>query len=134
VVGLLDRLRERGARICLDDVHGSEADLHRLVTLCPDLVKVARRLVAGCDTRPAQVARITRLLSFARAHRITVCAEGVETAEELVTLHGLGVELVQGFLLGRPQSQWVEPLLPSARVGQQRGQRPWPPVNAGSVR
>ncbi len=35
-------------------------------------------------------------------------AEGVETAEELATLVGLGVPLVQGYYLGRPGVPWPE--------------------------
>ena len=114
---MLDRFRDRGARVCLDDLVASQADLDRIVSLRPDLVKVDRSLVAGCDASPEQVELIERLLTFAQDYGVLVCAEGVETAEELVTLRSIGVPYVQGYLLGRPESHWVEPLQPALRVG-----------------
>jgi EAL domain-containing protein (putative c-di-GMP-specific phosphodiesterase class I) len=44
------------------------------------------------------------LLAFARETGSTLVAEGVETREELEMLRALGVQTVQGYLLGRPQS------------------------------
>jgi GGDEF domain-containing protein len=41
-------------------------------------------------------------------------AEGIESAEELRVLRDLGVELGQGYLLGKPQPQAVDQLLPAA--------------------
>jgi diguanylate cyclase (GGDEF)-like protein len=114
---MLDRFRSRGARVCLDDLVASTADLDRIVSLRPDLVKVDRSLVAGCDTDPEKVAGIERLLGFANGYGVGVCAEGVETVEELTTLRDLGVPLVQGYLLGRPEGEWIEPLQPAIRVG-----------------
>jgi diguanylate cyclase (GGDEF)-like protein len=114
---MLDRFRDRGARICLDDLVASQDDLDRIVSLRPDLVKVDRSLVTGCDTHPEKLERVEQLLTFARGYGVAVCAEGVETVEELVTLRTLGVPYVQGYLLGRPESHWIEPLQPSFRVG-----------------
>lgn len=122
IARMLDGFRDRGARVCLDDLVASPDDLDRIVSLRPDLVKVDRSLVAGCDTHPGQVADIDRLLCLARAHHVGVCAEGVETPSELSTLRDLGVTHVQGYLLGRPQRQWVEPLQPALRLGQLPGQ------------
>jgi diguanylate cyclase (GGDEF)-like protein len=117
VAGMLDRFRERGARICLDDLVASSEDLQRIESLRPDVVKVDRSLVAGCDTRPQQAERIAALLAVSGRHGVTVCAEGVETVGELATLRDLGVPYVQGYLLGRPEPHWVEPLQPALRVG-----------------
>jgi EAL domain-containing protein (putative c-di-GMP-specific phosphodiesterase class I) len=114
---MLDRFRDRGARVCLDDLIATTADLDRIVSLRPDLVKVDRSLVAGCDTDPDKVADIERLLAFAAGYGVEVCAEGVETVEELVTLRRLGMPFVQGYLLGRPEDHWIEPLQPALRVG-----------------
>ena len=42
------------------------------------------------------------LVLFAKRTRSVLIAEGIETAPELETLHALGVELGQGYFLGRP--------------------------------
>jgi EAL domain-containing protein (putative c-di-GMP-specific phosphodiesterase class I) len=39
---------------------------------------------------------------LARAFGFAVCAEGVETAEQLTYLRELGCDLAQGYYLGRP--------------------------------
>jgi diguanylate cyclase (GGDEF)-like protein len=113
---MLDRFRDRGARICLDDLVATPEDLERIVSLRPDVVKIDRSLVAGCDSRPEQVRDIARLVGFASAHGVEVCAEGVETEAELLTVRSMGVPYVQGYLLGRPASHWVEPLEPALRL------------------
>jgi EAL domain-containing protein (putative c-di-GMP-specific phosphodiesterase class I) len=43
-------------------------------------------------------------VKFADDHGAMVIAEGVERAEEFKTVQDLGVHLVQGFFLHRPQS------------------------------
>jgi EAL domain-containing protein (putative c-di-GMP-specific phosphodiesterase class I) len=80
-------------------------------------VKIDQRLVRGCDADPERSAEIARLVSFAQAYGVAVCAKGVETVAELLALRGLGVPYVQGYLLGRPEQHWVEPLQPALRVG-----------------
>ncbi|MFT6419303.1 MAG: EAL domain-containing protein (putative c-di-GMP-specific phosphodiesterase class I), partial [Cognaticolwellia sp.] len=42
------------------------------------------------------------LCGFAKAINCIILAEGVETQDELDTLRVLGVDKVQGYLLGRP--------------------------------
>ncbi|PER16893.1 EAL domain-containing protein, partial [Bacillus cereus] len=44
-------------------------------------------------------------LKIARASRAQVIAEGIELPEELAVLIEMGVDLVQGYLLARPQEQ-----------------------------
>ena len=120
VLRMLDRFRERGARICLDDVVATDPDLERVAALHPDVVKIDRSVVAGCDADPVRVQQLRRLLACAREQHAEVCAEGVETLEELQVLRDLEVPLVQGYLLGRPEDHWVEPLQPALRVSGSR--------------
>jgi EAL domain-containing protein (putative c-di-GMP-specific phosphodiesterase class I) len=42
------------------------------------------------------------MIAFANELEAVVLAEGIETADELDTLRGLGVDLGQGYLLGSP--------------------------------
>jgi EAL domain-containing protein (putative c-di-GMP-specific phosphodiesterase class I) len=95
----------------------SEEDLERIVSLRPDQVKIDQSLVRGCDADPERSGQIARLVSFAQAYGVAVCAKGVETVAELLALRDLGVPYVQGYLLGRPEPHWVEPLQPVLRVG-----------------
>jgi diguanylate cyclase (GGDEF)-like protein len=104
----LRRLRERGARLAVDDLGAGAGDLARLLAIRPDIVKVDRNVVHGCAT-DATRARLIRIIGdVARAGGAILCAEGVEEPADLVTLREAGVELAQGFLLGRPAPGWSE--------------------------
>jgi EAL domain-containing protein (putative c-di-GMP-specific phosphodiesterase class I) len=105
------RLRERGARIALDDAGAGYAGLHQLLRLRPDVVKLDRSLVTGVSADANRSALIAALVSFANDVGMTVCAEGIEVPEDLAALVALGVESGQGYLLGPPAADWPLPEL-----------------------
>jgi EAL domain-containing protein/GAF domain-containing protein len=74
----------------------------------PDIIKLDRSLVANVDSDPAKAALIDSFVRFARRTGATVCAEGIETPEELKVLADLDVGLGQGFGLARPAAPWAE--------------------------
>jgi EAL domain-containing protein (putative c-di-GMP-specific phosphodiesterase class I) len=51
------------------------------------------------------------MVHFAHDAGFTLIAEGIETEADLATLRTLGVEMGQGFLLGRPERWPVDPQL-----------------------
>jgi EAL domain-containing protein (putative c-di-GMP-specific phosphodiesterase class I) len=108
VGGYLDRLRSRGAQIGLDDVGNRATDLPRIAALRPDVVKIDRSLVRDCHRATARADVLRDLATFARRRGADVCAEGVETEEELAVVIASAANLVQGFLLGAPRPGWVE--------------------------
>ena len=67
-----------------------------------DIIKLDRALVADVHADPAKVALIGSLVHFARSTGAAICAEGIETLEELRVLIHLGVAYGQGWALGRP--------------------------------
>jgi EAL domain-containing protein (putative c-di-GMP-specific phosphodiesterase class I)/CheY-like chemotaxis protein len=95
-------LRERGARLAIDDVGAGYAGLARVVLLSPDLIKLDRTVVAGVATDPFRRSLIQRLVSFSDDVGIGVIAEGIETQADLEELRMLSVPFGQGFHLGRP--------------------------------
>lgn len=95
-------LRRRGARIAVDDTGSGYANLQQLVRLRPDVVKLDRELVASIDAHPEKRALVEALVSFCHRTGATLCAEGIERVEELVTLVDLGVDVGQGWFLARP--------------------------------
>jgi len=98
----LDALRRQGARIAMDETGSGYDGLRRLVRLRPDVVKVDRRLVHEVQDHPAKRALVEALVSFCQQTGSTLCAEGIETVEELRALVDLGVDLGQGWFVGRP--------------------------------
>jgi diguanylate cyclase (GGDEF)-like protein len=100
------RLRSRGASVALDDLGAGVGEFYRMAALRPDVVKADRSLVHGCAGADGQSAVLLALVTYARALGAVVCAEGVEDIADLEHLNELGVSLAQGFLLGRPDSNW----------------------------
>ena len=82
--------------------------LRQVTTVRPTYLKLDRSLISGIDADHDRGALVTALLGYAHQTGGHLVAEGVETAAELETLRALGVELVQGFLLGRPGPPWPE--------------------------
>jgi PAS domain S-box-containing protein len=88
--------------LAVDDAGAGVANFDHLVGLRPTFIKVDAALVRGVDRDLARQALIVALRHFAEATDARVIAEGIETDDELRCLVGLGVELGQGYLLGRP--------------------------------
>lgn len=98
----LDDLRRRGARIAVDDVGEGYAGLQQVMRIRPDLLKIDRSLVAGVHAQPGHAALLEAIVHFAARTGAQVCAEGIESAEELAVLADLDVAFGQGYFIGRP--------------------------------
>lgn len=95
--------RNRGIAVALDDFGTGHANLAALLQLQPRIVKLGMTLVRGIDTdRPRQA--LMRGISLAcESFGSLVVAEGVETEQEYRTLHALGIRLMQGYFIARPE-------------------------------
>jgi len=91
-----------GCEISVDDAGAGYASLRHILELQPDVVKLDIALVRDIDADPARQALAAGLCHFASQTGTTLIAEGVETEAEAAVLAGLGVELMQGYLFGRP--------------------------------
>jgi EAL domain-containing protein (putative c-di-GMP-specific phosphodiesterase class I) len=98
----LGRLTQAGVEIVIDDVGTGYSGLSHLLKTKPHLMKLDIELVQGIDGDLARQSLAKGLSHFARTTGCRLVAKGVETAAELHTLRDLGVDLIQGYLLGRP--------------------------------
>jgi EAL domain-containing protein (putative c-di-GMP-specific phosphodiesterase class I) len=98
----LEALRELGVRAAIDDFGTGHSTLARLRQLPVDGIKLDRSFIGdlGDDQRDEDV--VAAVVQLAHAVGMAVCAEGVESAEQLAVLQRLGVDTAQGFLLARP--------------------------------
>ena len=117
VTPVFEELRRRGLRILLDDFGTGYSSLAYLGKLPLDVIKIDQSFVrAGPRDRYAVIRAI---LSIARALSLQVTAEGVETDSQRRVLTLLGVDRLQGYLLGRPVPQaavmeWLVERMPVA--------------------
>jgi len=104
-------LREMGYRIAVDDLGAGYAGLSSLATLEPDVVKLDISLVRDVHAEPVKRKLIGSITSVCHDLGIQVLAEGIEVAAERDALVDLGVDLLQGFLLARPERR-PAPIVP----------------------
>lgn len=102
-------LRERGARLAIDDVGTGYAGLERIINLSPDLIKLDRSLVTQLPHDRVCRAMVESLVRFAAHCGASVCAEGIETQEELQVAAELDITVGQGFLFGPAEPTWSWP-------------------------
>ena len=100
-------LRALGVGIAIDDFGSGHSALRYLLRLPVSTLKVDRVFVQDLDTgdeTESQNARrvVGAVVALAHALGLDVVAEGVETPAQLHTVHDLGCQRIQGFLLGRP--------------------------------
>ncbi|SPO65668.1 bifunctional diguanylate cyclase/phosphodiesterase [Pseudomonas sp. JV241A] len=101
----LHHYRDMGFSIALDDLGAGYSSLRLWSELRPDYVKIDRHFIDGIHLDAVKREFVGSILQIARASRAQVIAEGIELAEELKVLTEMGIDLVQGYLLGRPQEQ-----------------------------
>jgi EAL domain-containing protein (putative c-di-GMP-specific phosphodiesterase class I) len=95
-------LRLMGVRVALDDFGAERSSLGSLTRLPLDELKLDPSLTGRIDRDRAAHALCVSVVGIGRALGLRVVAEGVETPGQLGALCGIGVDAVQGFLLGRP--------------------------------
>ncbi|MCU1374040.1 MAG: diguanylate cyclase/phosphodiesterase with sensor [Actinomycetia bacterium] len=99
----IDRLRDLGCRVAVDDVGAGYSGISRLLALLPDIVKLDRNVVADVDRDVARQALVAAAVSYCDATGVQLIAEGVETETEAAALASLGINFIQGFLTGPPR-------------------------------
>ncbi|WP_062567234.1 GGDEF domain-containing protein [Pseudoalteromonas arabiensis] len=97
--------RELGFSIAIDDLGAGYSGLKQWSELCPDFVKIDRYFIDHCDQSVVKKEFLKSIIVLAKATNTQVIAEGIERAEELRLLEGLGIQHAQGFLLERPSLQ-----------------------------
>ena len=111
----LKAFRDMGYRFAVDDAGSGYAGLGSIANLEPDFIKLDISLINAIDTNFIKQNLVQTMVRFAEDHNAMVIAEGVERAEEFKTVQELGVHLVQGFFLHRPQSA-ATPIASPARA------------------
>lgn len=103
LMGILAFYRSAGFRIALDDIGSGFSGLNLLKEVRPDVIKVDMDLVRDVDRDPFRQSILTHLAGIARDTGSMILAEGIETAEEHAWLLDAGIDLFQGYALGRPE-------------------------------
>ncbi|MDR3514784.1 MAG: EAL domain-containing protein [Azospirillaceae bacterium] len=106
VARIIDGLRRNGHRICIDDVGAGTTSFQSLCDLKVDFLKIDGELVRRAADRgdTTVLSAITRL---ATATGVQMIAEQIETAEQARMMQSLGIRFGQGYLYGRPATDFT---------------------------
>jgi diguanylate cyclase (GGDEF)-like protein/PAS domain S-box-containing protein len=100
--GMLRELRALGVKLAVDDFGTGYSGLAYLRRFQIDVLKLDRSFVVEDDGGASAFDFIKAFVDMAHALRLSVVAEGVETAEVLDFLRAAACDEVQGYLLARP--------------------------------
>ncbi len=101
---ILRTYRSMGFKTAIDDFGSGYAGLELLSLFQPDIVKLDMGLIRDIDRNATKRTIVGHTLAMLRDLRIEPVCEGIETVAEHDTLRDMGVTLMQGYLLARPQT------------------------------
>jgi diguanylate cyclase (GGDEF)-like protein len=120
----IDALREMGCKLALDDFGTGYSSFSYLQKLHFDFIKIDGSFVHDILNNPVDQKMIKLIAEVGREANMQTVAEYVQDAESLELLGELGVELAQGFFVGRPTRR---PLYKSTPISlsSRRNRRTW---------
>lgn len=97
------RLRALGVTVAMDDFGAGYTSIANLRQLNFDRIKIDRIFTSDLPNHRRSVAIVRGIVGLARHLDLRVTVEGVETAEQVAFLRGVGCDELQGFLFSRPR-------------------------------
>ncbi len=114
---IIGEMRAMGIRIALDDFGTGYSSLAQLANFRFDAIKIDRSFISGSGACPDQREIVRAIIGLGRGLGIPLTAEGVEEREQMEWLRGIGCDVAQGYLLGRPM-----PAAEAARIAEELDQ------------
>ncbi|WP_395397210.1 putative bifunctional diguanylate cyclase/phosphodiesterase [Novosphingobium sp. BL-8A] len=99
---VINRLRELGIRIALDDFGAGYASIGYLQRLKLDRIKIDKAFIAPLSNDARSREMMLSMVALASAFDAQVTAEGIETAEQARIARAAGCTRMQGWYFGRP--------------------------------
>ncbi|MDR7144002.1 diguanylate cyclase (GGDEF)-like protein [Rhizobium sp. BE258] len=102
LVASIERIKQMGIDIEIDDFGSGHASLIGLARLRPKRLKIDRQLVTDIVGSKEQHRVVGSIVEIAKALNVEVIAEGVETEGHAEVLTAIGCDTLQGYALGYP--------------------------------
>ena len=112
---LISRVRDEGCQFALDDFGSGMSSFGYLKHLPVDLLKIDGGFVRGLADDPMDREIVRAIHTVSAQAGIRTVAESVETDDVLEVLAAMEIDMVQGYLIGRP-----EPIAAPVRAADRR--------------
>ncbi len=104
VQSIFRELRQMGIRIAMDDFGTGYSSLEILKQSPSDIVKIDKTFIKDIKNSNFDATFIRFIVELCHDVNIRVCLEGVETQDEYTIVHSMNLDMIQGYLFGRPVS------------------------------
>ncbi|HDR2891638.1 TPA: sensor domain-containing phosphodiesterase [Enterobacter asburiae] len=98
----LRQLQQMGVRIAIDDFGTGYASYARLKSVDADILKIDGSFIRNIVSNSLDYQIVASICHLARMKNMLVVAEYVESEEIRSAVHALGIDYVQGYLIGKP--------------------------------
>lgn len=105
VTVFMQDMQERGICFALDDFGAGYTAFRYLKDFYFDIIKIDGEFIRGISENPDNQILTQALVSIARHFDMFTVAESVETAEDARMLVDMGVDCLQGYLFGAPDTR-----------------------------
>jgi len=125
-VATLADLKRLGVSVSVDDFGTGHSSLYYLKRFPIDVLKIDRSFVRDIVSDADDAAIVAAIVSLAHSLGMSVVAEGVEHADQLIYLAHCGCDTVQGYMISPPmRAEALDPFLcdAPAQVGLRGRQR-----------
>ena len=112
---IFSEYRRHGMTTAIDDFGAGHSGLNMLADFQPDVLKIDMALTRSIHTDDVRRKIAGAIVGLCRSLNIKVIAEGVETLEEALALHSMGIHLFQGYLFARPAVEQL-PMVPASTI------------------
>lgn len=99
----VDFYRSKGFLIALDNVSAGFDTINRIMLINPDIIKIDRAIVSQIESNTYNQEVFRSIINTAKQIGAMTVAEGVETADEVITCMLMGVDYFQGFYFQKPE-------------------------------
>jgi len=103
IISTVNRLREIGFVIEMDDFGSGYSSLNMIATLPIDVLKLDMVFIRSVFRENGNLRMLKLIVEIAETLSVPMIAEGVETAEQLFTLRDMGCAMVQGYYFSPPK-------------------------------
>lgn len=101
-IEMLNKLRELGVKVSMDDFGSGYSSLNLLTKLPLDVLKLDKEFLKDFEADSDEKIIIPSIIDMAKKLKLEVVCEGVETKEQVEFLRDVDCDIVQGYYYSKP--------------------------------